>query len=169
MGSPSRTETLLYTEVKAEKTVVKKMKLTPSVQQFLDQWGKIESQGNYQIKSTTGYLGKYQFSPRTIKGLGFVTTEEHFLANPELQDSVAVAWIKFSEKVLHGHIECYEGQVIDSILITKAGLLAGSCLVGPGGVMSFLQQDTIHPTIDGNNISVKKYIRIFSQYQLQGI
>lgn len=155
-----------YTPVIVEKV---RPVYSAGVKGFLKKMALLESTNVDTIVSNLGYLGKYQFSPRTIKGLGFNVTKEAFLHDADLQDSVAVANMHYNAKVLRKYIKEYEGQTIDSIYITKSGLLAGACLVGSGGVISFLTNDNKYPTIDANGVSIKKYLRLFNTYRLQEI
>jgi len=136
---------------------------------FLDKLAHIESRGKAFIVSKTGYLGKYQFSMKTIQGLGFNVTKEDFLQNERLQDSVVIAYLHHNKGVLSKYIKEYDGQVVDSVYVTKAGILAAAHLCGPGGVISFLTQDNQFATSDGNGVTVKKYLQTFSQYRLKGI
>ena len=45
-----------------------------------------ESAGNWRaINKTSGALGRYQFMPKTLTGLGFTGTRQQFLSSPQLQ------------------------------------------------------------------------------------
>jgi len=140
-----------------------------SLQKFLDKLAYLESRDSISIVSSTGYLGKYQIRLSTVKALGFDVTQEEFLNREALQDSVELSLLRYNKRVLNPYIKQYEGQTIDSVYITKAGILAGSHLVGAGGVISFLKNDTACAVQDGNGVSVKKYLRLFSQYHLEEI
>lgn len=142
---------------------------TMGLKKFLDKLAFVESRGKSWIVSKTGYLGKYQFNIKTIKGLGFDVTEDEFLNNENLQDSVVIAYLHHNKRVLKKYIKEYEGQYVDSVCITKAGVLAAAHLVGPSGVIAFLTKNNQASTSDGNGTSAKKYMQLFSNYRLKEI
>lgn len=162
---PSKTNTAS----KASKHIQNQVVSSIGLKVFLDKLAQIESRGKAWIVSSTGYLGKYQFNMKTIKGLGFEVTQEEFLNNEMLQDSVVIAYLHHNKRVLNKYIQKYDGQVVDSVYITKAGILAAAHLVGPGGVITFLTQDSQFSTTDGNGVSARKYLQIFSKYRLKEI
>jgi hypothetical protein len=143
--------------------------LSISLTKFLNKLAWLESGNNITTVSATGYLGKYQTKLSTIKALGFDVTQEEYLSRESLQDSVELALLRYNKRILNRYIKQYEGQIVDSVYITKAGILAGSHLVGAGGVISFFTNDSANATSDGNGVSVKRYLRLFSQYHLKEI
>jgi hypothetical protein len=67
--------------------------------QFYNDLGHRESRGNYEVVNRYGYLGKYQFSPKTLKGLGFDVTQEEYLKDTLMQESAARAYIAYNKKI----------------------------------------------------------------------
>ena len=119
------------------KIVVKKPKIRGDMYAFMKRLGKAEGLGSYTAVSKTGYLGLYQFHPKTLRALGFTMSADEFLANPQLQDSAMVAYMKSNARELRGVIRKYAGTTYNGVYITKAGILAGAHLVGTGGMLAF--------------------------------
>lgn len=153
--------------IKSKSKKIKKPRLRGGVNEFLAHMGKIEGRGRYETISTRGYLGLYQFHPRTLKDLGLTISADDFLDNPTLQDSVMIEWLRKNSRSLRGLIRKYNGTEYNGIYITKAGILAGAHLVGPGGVLSYFYPEKYQfKTIDGNGVTVESYMRKFSVYDL---
>lgn len=134
---------------------------------FLDTIAQRESRGNHLIINRYGCLGKYQFKRSTLDHIGFSDiTDSAFLNNPDIQDSAMIVLLKANKRILGKYIDSFDGVMLDSVLITKSGMLAGAHLVGAGGVLSYLRQDSVYRTYDGNNVHVSQYIDEFKSYDL---
>lgn len=167
---PFTTETVVAVEVKKTKPVVKKPKIRGDVYAFMKRLGKAEGLGSYNTVSKTGYLGLYQFHPKTLRSLGFKMSAEEFLANPNLQDSAMIAYMKMNSRELRGVIRKYSGTTYNGVYITKAGILAGAHLVGSPGVLAFFYPDRYnYKTVDGNGVHVSQYMTKFAGYDLRGL
>ena len=73
--------------------------------ELIEAIGKLESNNRYDVVNRFGFMGKYQFSPRTVKYLGFDVTREQFLNNPQLQDSVMISYLRNNYSSLQHHIQ----------------------------------------------------------------
>lgn len=134
---------------------------------FLDKMAFRESQGDHLVVNRYGCMGKYQFKRSTLDYVGFSDVSDSiFLNNPEIQDDAMIALLKNNERILGKYLDSFDGVVRDSVLITKSGMLAGAHLVGAGGVLSYLRQDSIYRTYDGNDVHVSEYIDEFKGYDL---
>jgi hypothetical protein len=111
-------------------------------------------------------MGKYQFSPSTVRALGFRVSNQQFLKSPDLQDSVMFAYMKANYRELKHLIDRYDGKTKHGIKITRAGILAGAHFAGSGGVVTYLTSDDEHGIIDGNGTSIRKYMSSFSNFKL---
>jgi hypothetical protein len=111
-------------------------------------------------------MGKYQFSPSTVRALGFKVSAQQFLKDPQLQDSVMFAYMKANYRELKNLIDRYDGKTKHGIKITRAGILAGAHFAGSGGVYTYLTSDDKHGIIDGNGTSIRKYMASFSNFKL---
>jgi hypothetical protein len=155
---------------KAAKPVVKRPRIRGDLKAFLVHMGKIEGLGSYVTVSKRGYLGMYQFHPRTLRIMGVKASQEEFLQNPELQDSVMVAWMRDNARSLRGLIKRYHGTEHNGVYVTKAGIIAGAHLVGPGGVLAFFYPEKYNfRTSDGNGVHVSEYMKRFAHYDLRGL
>lgn len=123
-----------------------------------------ESSNRYQVVNKYGYMGRYQFSPKTLKNLGFSITQHAFLSNELLQDQAFIQLLLHNKQLLQHTIERYEGKVVNGVTITESGILAAAHLVGPYHVKRYL----IHGVVkrDAFGTSVEDYLIQFSGYTL---
>ena len=138
---------------------------------FVNHLGYKESRNDWTIVNTIGCLGEWQFSGNTLKYLGYGHINiKTFKADPSifprelqlkvLRELIAVNSIELKE------YECFIGTAINGVIITRAGLLAGSHLGGVGSVSLYLNSIG---KIDRNDIygtRVSDYIREFGLYNL---
>jgi len=137
------------------------------VEQFMDKIAEIETPGGgYQTVNRYGMMGRYQFSPSTVRVLGYKITKSEFLQNPEIQDSVMVTYMRENEKLLQHLIRRYDGKVVKGVKITRASILAGAHFAGSNGVMQFLVNNNHIGTVDAFGTSIKKYMSYFSNFHL---
>ena len=147
---------------------------------FLGAVAQRESNNTQHVVNRIGMLGKYQFSPKTLWGLGmqFKVTRAEFLGNSALQDSAMIQYLRDNRTILRDVIVAYDGKWYGGIYITESGLLAGAHLVGPHGLRAFFEPDytvrrgsrVIRPlTKDGNGTKVVEYIEEFSGYDLHAL
>ena len=152
------------------KPVVKRIRVRGDLKSFLAHMGRIEGLGSYVTVSKRGYLGLYQFHPKTLRAMGIKVSREEFLQNPQLQDSVMIEWMRDNARSLRGLIKRYHGTEHNGVYVTKAGILAGAHLVGPGGVLAYFYPDRYNfKTSDGNGVSVSEYMKRFAHYDLRGL
>ena len=111
-------------------------------------------------------MGKYQFSPSTVRALGFRMTPRQFLQNEDIQDTVMLAYMKANYRELKHLIDRYDGKTKHGIKITRAGILAGAHFADSGGAHTYLTSDDKHGIIDGNGTSIRKYMSSFSNFKL---
>lgn len=138
------------------------------VEKFMRRVAIIESDGNHKVVNEFGMMGKYQFSPSTVRVLGFKFTKKQFLDNPHLQDSVMLAYMRENNRELRPLIKKYDGRVFKGIKVTRAGILAGAHFAGSGGVANYFKTDG-EGTSDARGTTVKKYMSYFSNFYLPEI
>lgn len=142
-------------------------KPTP-IELFMRRVAVIESGGNHKITNEFGMMGKYQFSPSTVRVLGFNVSKQEFLQNPHLQDTVMLAYMKANHRELEQLIDRYNGKTIRGVKVTRAGILAGAHFAGSQGVRQYL--NGAGPNIsDARGTTVAKYMSYFSNFQLPKI
>lgn len=122
-----------------------------------------ESQGNYFIVNTFGYLGKYQFGAETLKMIG-IYNPNHFLNTPELQEKAFLAYSQRNKWILRKDIKRYVGKTIGGVKVTESGILAAAHLAGAGSVKKFLRSSGSTNFADGYGSTVKYYMKRFSGY-----
>ena len=137
---------------------------------FLHKLGKMESKNNYEVVSSAGFLGRYQFHPRTIRAMGFKLSQKEFLNNPEIQDKVMLAFMRDNRRSLKPLIRKYDGKMVNGVRVTESGILAAAHLAGVGGVLSwFYPEKYQYKVVDANGASVAMYMKKFGGIQLGDI
>jgi hypothetical protein len=139
------------------------------IEQFMTRIARIESRGNQHIVNQYGMMGLYQFSPNTVRGLGFRVSQRQFLDNENLQDSVMLTYMWANQKDLEGLINKFEGRIIKGVRITRASIIAGAHFAGSGGVRKFLTDPNHAGVTDGNGTTLIKYMSQFSDFHLPPI
>ena len=127
-----------------------------------------ESQGQYRLINSLGYLGKYQFGIDALRAIGINNTVA-FLNNPNLQEIAFRVLLSKNKSELKDEIEAYEGKVINGITITESGILAAAHLGGAGSVKKFLKSNGKRAARDSYGTSLKSYIKKFGGYDTSSI
>lgn len=137
------------------------------LEKFLQHIGQRESNNTHTVVNRYGMMGKYQFSPTTLRYLvGDTVTKQQFLKNPELQDTVMVRYMRDNNFRLRDLISKHDGTMFKGIKITRAGILAAAHLAGPQGVRHYFTTSDPHGRRDGNGTSVRDYMVLFGGYNL---
>lgn len=131
---------------------------------FLSALGHYESGNNYEVVNKWGYLGKYQFSPSTLKSLGYEITQEEFLSSPEVQEAAMYSLLKANKRSLRRFIKKYEGKTIHGVKVTESGVLAAAHLGGAGNVKNWFRSGEDFK--DRLGTSITHYMKTFSDYSL---
>ena len=153
------------TIIPTEPLTVDKIELVvTSHQAFLDAIGFRESGNRYDIVNRYGYMGKYQFGRKTLRGLGFKMSKEEFLNSPLLQEQAMYALLKQNKKSLRKYITKYNGKYVHGILVTESGLLAAAHLGGAGSVKKWFRTGKVRK--DGNGVKITSYMERFGGYDL---
>ncbi|MCW5516517.1 hypothetical protein [Muriicola sp. Z0-33] len=124
-----------------------------------------ESQGNYFITNTLGYLGKYQFGIGTLQLMG-VYNATQFLNDPMLQEKVFLTNVARNKWILRRDIERYVGKNIRGIEITESGILAAAHLAGAGNVKKYLRSYGNLDVKDAYGTSISNYLKKFRGYDI---
>lgn len=138
---------------------------------FSDHLGHKESNNNWIIINEIGCFGEWQFKESTLHYLGYTDiTLKEFRTNPsifpkEIQRQALRILMKVNWTLLHDY-QNYVGEVVDSVLITKSGMLAAAHLGGTGSVKLFLLSNGRINKEDMNRTTIKKYLKEFQGYDL---
>ena len=124
-----------------------------------------ESQGNYFITNTLGYLGKYQFGIGTLQLMG-VYNATQFLNDPGLQERVFRTNVARNKWILRRDINRFVGKKIKGVEITESGILAAAHLAGAGNVKKYLRSYGAVDVQDAYGTSIGDYIKKFSGYDV---
>lgn len=137
------------------------------LERFLNHMAERESQNTPTIVNRFGMMGKYQFSPSTVKILGYDVTKNEFLKNSELQDSVMVSYMRNNKRDLRHLLNRYEGRRFKGIVISEAGLLAAAHLGGSMSVIRWFSNSDYNGRTDANGTSIRNYMLEFGKYKLE--
>lgn len=129
---------------------------------------KRESQGQYKLVNTFGYMGKYQFGKSALRAIG-IRDFKNFLNNPALQEKAFEALCAKNKYELRDEIAKYEGKIVGGIKVTESGILAAAHLGGAGSVKRFFKSNGSRFLRDGYGTSIKSYMRKFGGYETSGI
>ena len=140
-----------------------------ATEQFMERISSIESNGNHRVVNRYGMMGRYQFSPATVRILGFRYTREEFLSNRFIQDTVMLAYMEANEKELAPLINRLEGRKIKGVRITRASVLAGAHFAGSGNMKAFLTNPNNMGISDGNGTTLVKSMSYFQDFHLPPI
>jgi len=139
---------------------------------FIGKLGFDESHNNWKIINPIGAMGEWQFMQSTLHMLGYkdITTNK-FRQDPnifpaELQRKALEALIKSNVAIMQSYIDKYEGKIVGSIKITKAGIIAACHLGGPGGVKAFLNTHGETNNADMYGTSIAKYLHNYQHFDL---
>lgn len=155
---------------------------------FFEALGNRESNGDYKIENSYGYIGKYQMGEALMYDIGYYTFEgdsnsyrkndwkgkwtsknginskNDFLNAPEEQEkavreSMHLRW----KSIKHLGLEKFIGKTVLGVEITISGMLAGCHLKGAGGLKEFLEKED--DNVDGYGTEISEYIKKFGGYQ----
>lgn len=145
-------------------------------QQFMVNIRNSEGSGNYQTNTGNGFYGAYQMGQPALIDAGYMNRDgtwtgrngvnslEDYLNNPAAQDD---AFLRYGGANLGylGNWQQYIGQTIGGVTVTRAGLIAGSHLVGAGGMRYWLTSGgdctnlgTGSDAVDGNGTCAGTYV-----------
>jgi len=127
-----------------------------------------ESSNNWKDYNPYGYIGKFQFGKAAMQSTGFGHIEfVDFMNNPSVfpeydQEKAMDSLLRINEYILRSYIAEFEGELfLDSIKITKTGLLAASHLAGPGNVKRFLKTNGRYNPQDQMGTRLSDYLITF--------
>jgi hypothetical protein len=152
------------------------------IKKFIDAIGHSESHNDYTTVSRNGHIGKYQFGPSTLVGVGICTNindaklfRDKFAKSPDSlrskcwsdveQDAAMVKLIKINKRNLYDYISTYCGKIFNGILITESGILAAAHLGGGGSIKRYFNSDMKLK----NRGLIESYLVKFSGYDVSRI
>ena len=137
---------------------------------FLEAIALFESNNRYDVVNPYGFLGRYQFSPTTIRHLGYDILNEDFLRNARLQDEIMLAYMRENYVSLRPYIDEYNNTNYKGMYITTSSILAGAHFAGATGMRRFLlnKLDSIG-TVDANGMTLRRYMTKFSDYNVEEV
>ena len=136
------------------------------VEKFMQHMAQRESNNTHTVVNPYGMMGKYQFSPSTVRVLGFKVHNDQFLKDARLQDSVMLTYMRTNNRELSSIIRRYEGRNYKGVRITRAGVIAAAHLVGSGNVRMYFANNDMQGRTDANGTSLRDYLQEFNKYNI---
>jgi len=128
-----------------------------------------ESGNNWKEYNPYGYIGKYQFGKAALQVTGYGHVDfVSFMNNPAVfpereQDKAMDSLLTINERLLKPYIDEYEGTlVLDTVEITRSGILAAAHLAGPNNVIRFLNTHGKHNPKDKMGTRLSDYLTTFA-------
>ncbi len=153
-----------------ENDLRKRLAYDRSLEDFKFALAQKESSNNWRKYNPYGYIGKFQFGQAALDVTGYSHVSFHdFIDNPSIfpekdQDKAMDSLLRFNAYVLEEYIRDYEGTfILDSIPVTKIGVLAASHLAGPGNVKRFLNTKGRYNPKDIMGTHLSDYLLAFGQ------
>jgi hypothetical protein len=122
-----------------------------------------ESQGQFKLINSLGYMGKYQFGISALRAIG-INNSVSFLNNPKLQEEAFLVLLSKNKWELREEIQRYDGDIVNGIRITESGILAAAHLGGAGSVKKFFKSNGRRFIKDNFGTSLKSYMKKFGGY-----
>lgn len=140
-----------------------------NLQNFKTELAFRESGNNWKQYNPYGYIGKYQFGKAALKTTGYGHVDfVRFMNNPSIfperdQDKAMDSLLSLNAQLLKPYIDEFEGTlVLDSIEVTRSGLLAAAHLAGPNNVIRFLNTHGKHNPKDKMGTRLSDYLTTFA-------
>lgn len=135
---------------------------------YIEDLGFFESTNDWTKINSIDCIGEWQFSPITLKHLGYDVNPDEFRNDPSIfprkeQINALRNLMKQNEYLINQHKK-YIGKKINGIRITRSGLHAGSHLGGFGSVRDFLMSNGEIDRADANGTKISHYIDQFASY-----
>jgi len=127
-----------------------------------------ESQGDYEVTNTLGYLGKYQFGANTLKLMG-VHNVTDFMSNPILQEKVFELNVARNKWILRRDIKRFVGKRINGTVITESGIVAAAHLAGAGNVKKYLRSYGKTDFSDAYGSNIRYYMHKFGGFDISKV
>lgn len=131
---------------------------------------KYESNNNWKEYNRFGFIGKYQFGRSALEATGYGHISlQSFKANPgtfseQEQEKAMDILLKSNESIMQKSINKYVGLImLDSIRITRPGILAAAHLAGPANVKEFLESFGSRNVRDRMGTHISDYLNLFSR------
>jgi len=124
-----------------------------------------ESQGDYAVINTLGYMGKYQFGVNTLKMFG-VNNPKEFMVDPILQERIFELNVSRNKWLLRREIKSFAGKRIKGTVVSESGMIAAAHLAGAGNVQKYLKSYGKKDIADAYGTSLAYYLKRFGNYDI---
>lgn len=161
---PNSIGTIVWGMTSETSVEINNVNVVDETEDFLEALGHKESGNRYNVVNKYGYMGKYQFGKRTLKGLGYDVTKKEFLSSPDIQERAMNDLLRHNKEKLQHIIDEYDGDTVHGIYVTESGILAAAHLAGVSNVKKFFSKGRDFK--DGNGTRLTSYLSKFGGYNL---
>jgi hypothetical protein len=167
---PGGNSFLLLDKMRTE--IIKKDKIQYQLKynRFKKTLANYESTNNWKEYTRFGFIGKYQLGRSALDATGYGNvTLESFKRNPssfseQQQEKAMDILLKINESVMKRSINKYVGlMMLDTIRVTRMGILAAAHLAGPANVKEFLESFGVKNVKDRLGTHISDYLYRFSR------
>ena len=162
---PNWIEAIMFESNDVEESIIISKAEENELDNFLDAIGFYESGNNYKAVNSLGYMGKYQFGKRTLKGLGYDVSKSKFLNSPTIQEKAMMDLLSHNQHILRNYIDYWDGRKVNGKVITESGILAAAHLAGPSNVKKYFMHGKDFSDAYGTKLT--KYLYTFSGYNIK--
>lgn len=158
--------------IKEEKTIIEEIYVTnlKTFNQLVHDVGKVESGNDWNIVSTNGMLGYFQFYTSNLPAIGINVSKEDFLNDTMLQIVTFKRSLQYNKRTFQKYITKYVGKTLPQdrrYVITESGILMAFHLKPSGAVRYFDSGCIDDSDTDGNGTPVSTYVKKFSGYRIE--
>lgn len=118
------------------------------------------------VSPSGGHFGKYQFSPATLRFIGFPVSMVAFMDNERLQDSAVAKYMRVNARILDIDSSSYR-DTVGSVEVTTSGILAAAHLGGAGAAKKWMVTNGRYNPADTLGTDLEDYARRFSGYKVE--
>ena len=160
----------IHSSMIKERELRERLSYSRSLADFKFALAEKESSNNWRKYNPFGYIGKFQFGEAAldVTGYGHISFLD-FIDNPSIfpekdQETAMDSLLRFNAFILQDYINDFVGtSILDTIPVTKIGLLAASHLAGPGNVKRFLNTNGRYNPKDQFGTRLSDYLGNFGR------
>lgn len=166
---PGYSYTDIQKELREQYLCDQELKYHQNLNRFKTDLAFRESGNDWRVYNPYGYIGKFQFGRAALEVTGFGHVHfVDFMNNPAVfpekdQERAMDSLLTINERLLKPYITEYEGtMILDTVRVSRSGILAAAHLAGPNNVIRFLKTKGKHNPADQMGTRLSDYLTTFA-------